>query len=205
MQVQLNVGLNVGNTLTHSLRDVLDTLPPVWAVKAAHVRRHPVTGELTACIKASVPGELDPTGLDLVVTHICGQLAQEAIACKLAGIGHVFGPLAANWGAFNADLWLAVVPENRPSLDGEAVAYEVAGRSYDAGAYTVTFHAGELRGSFEHNVEGDTLGGGLWFDLSRNDAYCPLELVDYDGLSFLPLPVLSLLRSLGIDAGRDYE
>jgi hypothetical protein len=205
MQLQLNIGLNVGDTLTHSLHDVLDTLPPVWAVKEAHVRRHPVTGELTACIIVSVPAAVDSVGLDLAITHVCHALSQEAIACKLSGIGYVFGPEAAKWGAFNADLWLAVVPENRPALDGEAVAYEVAGREYAAGAYTVTFHAKTLTAYFEHNLLGDERAGGLWFGLGDEHGYCPLELLDYDGVAILPRAVLALLRTLGIDAGRDYE
>ena len=205
MQVQLNIGLNVGQTLTHSLHDVLATLPPVWVVKAAHVRRHPVTGELTACIIVSVPAAVDTVGFDLAITHICGLLSQEAIACKLSGIGYVFGPEAAKWGAFNPDMWLSVVPENQPALDGEAVAWEVSGREYDAGAYTVWFNAHNLTAYFEHKVFGDAQGGGLWFGLDTEKGFGPLELLDYDGMSVLPRAVLALLRTLRIDAGRDYE
>ena len=49
----------------------------------------------------------------------------------------------------------------------------------------------ETRGYFEHHELGDNCGGGLWFDDN--------ELVDYDGVYYLPDEVLDVLESVGIN------
>ena len=50
----------------------------------------------------------------------------------------------------------------------------------------------EDMGYFEHDVYGDELGGGLWFEGKK--------LVDYDGVYSLPDEVIEGLEKLGYDA-----
>lgn len=47
------------------------------------------------------------------------------------------------------------------------------------------------RGYFEHHVYGDERGGGLWFERK--------ELIDYDGMSYLPKQVMEALKAAGYD------
>ena len=49
--------------------------------------------------------------------------------------------------------------------------------------------------------DADGTGGELLFDLNEGK----LELVDYDGVYSLPLPVLDFLRQSGINADRTFE
>ena len=46
-------------------------------------------------------------------------------------------------------------------------------------------------GYFEHNELGDESGGGLWFDKEFN-------LIDYDGVYFLPSEVKNILIQFGM-------
>lgn len=72
---------------------------------------------------------------------------------------------------------------------------------YEFRGYTIGFHSGiaEFKGWFERNADGT--GGELLFDLNEGK----LELVDYDGVYSLPLPVLDFLRQSGINADRTFE
>jgi hypothetical protein len=47
-------------------------------------------------------------------------------------------------------------------------------------------------GCFEHDVHGEDLGGGLWFECNR--------LYDYDGVYSLPEEVIEGIEKLGLDA-----
>ena len=206
MNFSLNIGLNVGNTLTHSEADTHAAIAIVFpqaSILRSHVRRS-IFGELTACVTLRCPEtNLDnlPGRLDFLCTH----LAQEAIAAKANGQGFLCGPGAANWneGRFNEEAWLAAVPENNPHKDGEAVLAALAGTEHAFRAYTVAFHGfknGGLQGSFERDSDGT--GGGLWLQIGEDKT---LDLIDYDGTFSLPLPVLNLLRICGVNADRSFE
>lgn len=53
------------------------------------------------------------------------------------------------------------------------------------------------RGWFEHKVEGDSQGGGLWFDGK--------ELIDYDGVFALAKELCEKLREMGYVVSDDCE
>lgn len=202
----LNIGLNVGNTLTHSEADTHKAIAlvfPQGEIRRSYVRRS-IFGELTVCCTIACPettAENLPARLDFLCTH----LSQEAIAAKLLGQGFLCGPGAHNWngGVFNDEAWLPAVPENNPHADGEAVVAALAGTESTArGIYTVGFHnpgGDALYGWFERDSDGS--GGGLWFELQDGK----LALLDYDGRSTLPCAVLEFLRLAGVDAGKEFE
>lgn len=63
--------------------------------------------------------------------------------------------------------------------------------------YTVvTFNKG-ARGYFEHNSLGEDAAGGLWFEGK--------ELIDYDGMTYLPKEVILTLRKAGFIVDADFE
>lgn len=129
MNLTLNIGLNVGSTLTHSEAGVHAALAiafPNGNITCSHIRRS-IYGELTACVALACP-ETTLANLPARLEYLCTLLQQEAIAAKANGHEFLCGPGAANWnnGEFNDDAWLAVVAENNPHTDGEAVAAALA-------------------------------------------------------------------------------
>ena len=223
--IELNVGLNVGNTLTHTSKKVLDLLPTNWANVECFLRRSSCN-ELTACISANVPVTLDVTDLRTVCDFLCCHLNQQAIAARhlshAAGWVNVLeGPQKHLWnnGEFNYNEWLQPVAENNPLADGEAVLYALIDttrivekinfdgsrtRRWEIGFQPKAVHASlpedaPIRGWFENLHNGN--GGELLFNW--NDG--KLELIDYDGVPALPVSVLSFLRAAGIDADRTFE
>ena len=57
--------------------------------------------------------------------------------------------------------------------------------------YTIEIDPKSAYGFFEHNELGDESAGGLWFDNN-------LQLVDYDGVYFLPSEVKYVLIQFGM-------
>lgn len=57
--------------------------------------------------------------------------------------------------------------------------------------YDIRIDPKALYGYFEHNELGDESGGGLWFDKQFN-------LIDYDGVYFLPSEVKNVLIQFGM-------
>lgn len=205
----LNIGLNVGNTLTHSQADTHKAIAiafPQGEIRRSYVRRS-IFGELTVCCTIACP-ETTAENLPARLHFLCTLLDQEAIAAKLRGQGFLCGPGAHNWneGLFNDEAWLVAAPENNPHADGEAVIATLAGtESTGRGVYTVGFHKANtvisLRGWFEREIDG-TGGGQLILAL---DSEGKLALIDYDGVARLPRTVLEFLRLAGVDADRSFE
>lgn len=61
--------------------------------------------------------------------------------------------------------------------------------------FTVEISTESQYGYFEHNVYGDELGGGLWFENN--------ELVDFDGVFTLPVQVADAIIELGFRVDKD--
>lgn len=61
--------------------------------------------------------------------------------------------------------------------------------------FTVEISTAEQNGYFEHNVYGDELSGGLWFEDN--------ELVDFDGVFALPLQVADAIIEMGFRVDKD--
>ena len=57
--------------------------------------------------------------------------------------------------------------------------------------YDIRIDPKSLYGYFEHNELGDESGGGLWFDKE-------FQLIDYDGVFFLPSEVKNVLVKFGM-------
>ncbi len=57
--------------------------------------------------------------------------------------------------------------------------------------YDIGIDPKSLYGYFEHNELGDESGGGLWFDKN-------FQLIDYDGVFFLPSEVKNVLIQFGM-------
>jgi hypothetical protein len=57
--------------------------------------------------------------------------------------------------------------------------------------YTIEIDPKSLYGYFEHDTLGDESGGGLWFDKN-------FQLIDYDGVFFLPSEVKNILIQFGM-------
>lgn len=117
----LNIGLNVGNTLTHSQADTHKAIAiafPQGEIRRSYVRRS-IFGELTVCCTIACP-ETTAENLPARLHFLCTLLDQEAIAAKLLGQGFLCGPGAHNWngGVFNDEAWLVAAPENNPHADG---------------------------------------------------------------------------------------
>lgn len=64
--------------------------------------------------------------------------------------------------------------------------------------YEVCVSTTELYGYFEHSELGDERGGGLWFNSAG-------ELIDQDGLAYLPNTVADALRAMGFIVGQEYD
>ena len=65
------------------------------------------------------------------------------------------------------------------------------------GHYEVQIDPVAMYGWFEHDELGDESGGGLWFDGD--------ELMDYDGIFELPMPVIEAIRQLGLTVDEEFE
>ena len=207
MQFSLNIGLNVGDTLTHSERAVHEALAiafPQARIIRSHIRRS-IFNELTCCCVLVCP-ETKITSLPGRLDFLCTLLHQEAIAAKGNGQRFLCGPGAHKWndGAFNEDAWLTAVPENNPHADGQAVLVTLSDSEHAGAGYVIGFHPfsanGEINGWFERT--GDGTGGGLWLEIGPTST---LDLLDYDGTPCLPAAVLTVLRQAGINAGREFE
>jgi len=61
------------------------------------------------------------------------------------------------------------------------------------GKYEIYIDAEKQYGYYEHDVFGEDMGGGLWFENNT--------LVDYDGLSTLPVEVIKGIQELGFELG----
>ena len=61
--------------------------------------------------------------------------------------------------------------------------------------FTVEISTIEQYGYFEHDVYGDELGGGLWFENN--------ELVDFDGCMALPLEVADAIIEMKCKVDKD--
>jgi len=197
----LNIGLNIGTshnalkplTALHAIADHL----PLSQVKEWHVRIHPLTGEPTLVVRIStrIAG---PNTLAPCIHGISLALSQDCISGKLCISGeaiHEFltGPNTAPYGdAFDPDYWLAVACDNNPQeLD--------------------TMYANLIG---EHRLNGWTMGwnftAGVWFKRDSDGAggkvyFTDNEVVDYEGVSSLPLAVVTMLRQAGALVSVDFE
>ncbi|MBW6487489.1 hypothetical protein [Sulfurimonas sp.] len=61
--------------------------------------------------------------------------------------------------------------------------------------FTVEISTADQYGYFEHDVYGDELAGGLWFENN--------ELVDFDGVFALPIQVADAIIELGFKVDKD--
>jgi hypothetical protein len=66
------------------------------------------------------------------------------------------------------------------------------------GHYEIKIDTVAKYGYFEHDIDGDERGGGLWFDEAKN-------LTDYDGMACLPKRVRDGLRELGFTVDNSFE
>ena len=67
----------------------------------------------------------------------------------------------------------------------------------NVGHYEIRIDSTNNYGYFEHDIYGDTMGGGLWF-LNK-------ELTDYDGVFALPTDVMTGIRALGYVVPEEFE
>ena len=105
--IELNIGLNVGDTPTHSAASIIAALlkvqPDLIMVEARETERG--TGEEAALIRYTVPAAGNTQG---AIDKLSRALEQDCIAAKVQGHGLLIGPNAADWGgAFNPDYWEA--------------------------------------------------------------------------------------------------
>ena len=109
--IELNVGLNVGATPTHSAASVTAALlrlqPDCILIEARESERG--QGEEAALIRYTVPAAGNTQGAIVANIHKLSEaLEQDCIAAKVQGHGLLIGPNAEAWGgAFNPDLWEA--------------------------------------------------------------------------------------------------
>lgn len=202
MQVlELNIGQNVGTAHIHTLDSDLAAVAivfPELSVTRAYTRIA-LSGEHTSCVRLC--GNFDLTGkLPARIDYLCSLTAQEAIPCILDGDGVMYGPKAAEWGAFNPDLWLAPVSDNRPVQCDDALWTLRHDAVLERNGWSVGTHNETLSGWFERNSDGT--GGGLWYERNADDR---LELIDYDGTYSLPTAVLCLLRDIGVQCDSSFE
>ena len=198
--ITLNIGQLVGAAHIHTLATDLAATAiafPEFSVVRSYTRIAE-SGEPTSCIRLS--GDCDLTGkLADRLFFLCTLTAQEAIATGTGfDEGIIAGPKAKAWGAFNPDLFLEALPDNRPVPARDALWTLRSGRQHRDG-WTLGTHE-DLSGYFERDSDG--AGGGLWFE--RNDAG-QLALIDYDGVTCLPIAILTLLRDIGVQVDRDFE
>ncbi len=75
------------------------------------------------------------------------------------------------------------------------------------GKYEVQIDTAANYGYFEHEEYGDERGGGLWFDThpTSTPQKKVLNLIDYDGMSYLPKHVIEALREAGHNVDEEFE
>ena len=199
--LDLNIGQNVGTEHLHTLESDLAAVAivfPEFQVSRAYTRIAD-SGEHTSCIRLTGTKDVTPAIAGLI-DYLCTLTQQEAIPCILDGAEGMFGPNAAAWGAFNADLWLAPVCDNIPTQCDDALHTLRHAALLADGIWQVVMHNNTLTGWFERTTDGT--GGGLWFERNEADQ---LELIDYDGVFQLPAGVLIALRTAGVQADRSFE
>ena len=109
--IELNIGLNVGDTPTHSAASCIAALlkvqPDAIQIEARETQRG--TGEEAALIRYTIPAAGNTQGaIVAAIDKLSRALDQDCIAAKVQGHGLLIGPNAADWGgAFNADYWEA--------------------------------------------------------------------------------------------------
>lgn len=109
--IELNIGLNVGNTPTHSAANCIAALlkvqPDAIEVNARETERG--HGEEAALIRYSVPAERNTQAAIVdAIYQLSETLEQDCIAAKVQGHGLLIGPRAGEWGGvFNPDYWEA--------------------------------------------------------------------------------------------------
>lgn len=69
---------------------------------------------------------------------------------------------------------------------------------FQAGRFEIKIDTLGKYGYFEHEIEGDNRAGGLWFGDSK-------ELLDYDGMPYLPMKVIVGLRQAGFTVDEVFE
>ena len=220
--LSLNIGLAVGNVTTAT-----ETLEPLTAltaitqhlpateVKEWHVRVHPITGEPTLVVRLAtrIAG---PNTLAPCIHDLCLALRQDCISGKLVGWGegqakegwnageaiHEFltGPKAADYGgAFDATYWLPVTCDNAPQSIGVTLANLYAERTLAGWTLGMARMESEPRVLwFEHD---NGTGGNCYLDYTG----LGFELVDADGTTELPKPVITMLRQAGVMVSPDFE
>ena len=109
--IELNIGLNVGDTPTHSAASCIAALlkvqPDLIQVDARETQRG--TGEEAALIRYTVPAAGNTQGAIVdSIYQLSESLDQDCIAAKVQGHGLLIGPRAGEWGGvFNPDYWEA--------------------------------------------------------------------------------------------------
>lgn len=107
--IEMNVGLNVGATPTHSAASCIAALlkvqPDIIEVTARETQRG--DGEEAALIRYTVPAAGNTQGaLVANIDRLSCILEQDCIAAKVQGHGLLIGPNAEAWGgAFNPEYW----------------------------------------------------------------------------------------------------
>lgn len=71
--------------------------------------------------------------------------------------------------------------------------------------FEIQVDTAECYGYFEHNTRGDECGGGLWFQIMATPTCSWLELIDYDGVSELPIEVAKALRGAGFIVSEEFD
>lgn len=67
--------------------------------------------------------------------------------------------------------------------------------------FTVEVDTQAKYGYFEHEIHGDGLGGGLWFEIDDEGR---LSLTDYDGVYELPKAVFDALLMMGLHVDNSF-
>lgn len=196
----LNIGQLVGAAHIHTLATDLAAVAiafPEFSVVRSYTRIAE-SGEPTSCIRIS--GDCDLTGkLAARLFFLCILTAQEAIPARCGDVELLAGPNAKAWGDFNPDLFLEAVPDNIPVQADDAL-WNLRHTVGHLNGWTIAAHNATLSGWFERDSDGT--GGGLWFERNEADR---LELIDYDGVFSLPVAILTLLRSAGVQVDRSFE
>lgn len=205
--VELNIGHNVAGEPRWTGGEICQSLGlgfPCHIDLRFHHNRVADSGEVTSCLELTTERALTKTELNDALHLLCAMFRQEAIAARMWSDGQwtevLVGPKAEAWGgAFNADHWLAALPDCQPEPAANVLGV-LRSEGVTIPGWTMSMSPTELRGSFERDRDGT--GGGLWFEVNEAGQ---LELIDYDGVFALPKPVLRALRSAGVNAGRDFE
>ena len=221
--LSLNIGMAVGNVETATetldpfvaLYTIGDHLPATQ-VKEWYVRVHPITGELTLVVRL-LTALAGPNALALCIHDLCLALRQDCISGKLAIRGegqakegwnagetiHEFlsGPKAADYGgAFDPTYWLAVTCDNTPQPLSTVLANLYGDRTL-AGWTLGRMESDPMVLWFEHSSGVEGRGGNCYLDYVGTG----LELIDADGTTELPKPVITMLRQAGVTVDPDFE